>query len=1047
MTGKSKMKSYDPIILEEGILSFWKKNRIYEKAKEAGKKGKEFYFLDGPPYTSGKVHIGTAWNKSLKDSLLRFKRMQGLNVWDRAGYDMHGLPTEHATQKKLGIKTKEEIVAFGVGKFVGECKKLSLENLKIMSQDFQKMGVWMDFENPYMTAADTWIEAEWWLIKKAHENKRLYEGEKTLTWCAFCGTALAKHELEYKEVTDKSIFVKFPIKGKENEFLVIWTTTPWTIPFNLAVMVHPELEYVRAKVDNEVWIVAKALVNVLLSAVVGKEYKILEEFLGEKLEGTRYIHPLSKEVKQYEELEKKSPKIHTVLMSDEYVNTQSGSGLVHCAPGCGPEDYELGHRNGILPFNELDEAGVFKDTMGKYSGWTAKKDDEKFIKELEEKEVLIASTPVEHDYAHCDRCHNPVVYRTTTQWFFKTEDLIPEMQKYNKKIHWVPDWAGSRQFDSWLANLRDNGVTRQRFWGTPLPVWRCEKCGKYDVIGSVSELEKKAGKKPKDLHKPGIDKITINCECVGVKKRIPDVLDVWVDSGSASWACLDYPHRKDLFEKMFPVDFILEGKDQIRGWFNLLMVASAVSMKKPSFRSVYMHGFVQDAQGRKMSKSVGNYILPEEVISKYGADCLRYYTIGGANPAIDLNYNFNDMKVKYRNLIVLWNIHNYILDYSKNLGVNPSKIKYKSDSPEDKFILSKLNSTIEQVTSALNEYRLNETPLLVEDLYLELSRTYIQLVRDKLSTGTEEEKKNTLSILYNVFYEILRLFAPVTPLITEAMYQNLKKEFGLKEESIHLSGWPKADKRMVDKALESEFAVMELAVQGILAAREKAQLGVRWPLKEAIIVTKDKDVKKHIKKMESIIKSQTNVKDVKVEEDFEVDIVVKPDFKKIGPTYGTLSSQIVAKLIQETPKTLLKKAKEGGYKFKLGSTEVNITKDHLIVQKNAPKNYILSEQKEFDVFINTQRTTELDAEGYIREVTRRVQDMRKKAGLKKQDSIKLFLAVPKEWQVFFEKDETLAKIVGAKELKILNEKVPRKIQQEEEFKIKGVEFGVQFSVI
>ncbi|MBN2421512.1 isoleucine--tRNA ligase, partial [Candidatus Woesearchaeota archaeon] len=792
--------NYDFKAVEEGILNFWKTNKIHELVNKKNKGGKQFYFLDGPPYTNGRIHLGHAWNKSMKDAVLRYKRMNGFDVWDRAGYDMHGMPTESATEKKLGIKGKEEIEKIGAEKFTEECSKLCVHYMNIMNDEFKRLGVWMDFENAYKSIDPEFIEGEWWLIKKAHENGRLYEGLRTITWCANDGTALAKHELEYKTVTDDSIYLKFPILGAKNEFLIVWTTTPWTIPYNLAVMANPDIDYVKAKVDDEVWILAEAL-TAFIPAVAEKKFEILERLKGEKLEGLKYKHPFYDEISFFKEIEKKSPKLHSVLLSSEYVDASGGSGLVHCAPGCGPEDYEVGHRNGLPPFNELDENGTFKKSMGKFAGLKAKVDDKKFIDELDKKGILIATTPVEHEYAHCWRCKNPVVYRTTKQWFFRVEDLKENMRELNKSIKWVPDYAGSRQFDSWLANLRDNSITRQRYWGTPVPIWKCS-CGNYEVIGSRKELKLKTGKLPEDLHRSSVDKLTIKCKkCGNLMHRIPDVLDVWIDSGTTSWNCLHYPGNEKLFKKMFPPDFILEGIDQVRGWFNILFVSSMITMMKPAYKAVYMHGFVNDSEAQKMSKSTGNIISPEEVFKQFGADTLRYYLTGAANPGFDLNYSVDDMKVSHRNLGVLWNLHKFMIDYAKTIGKNPAAIKKPKLLMEEKYILSKHNSAVKKITKAFEEYRLNEVPHLVEDLFLELSRTYIQLVREKSSTGSDADKEAVLYTLYNVIVDILQLFSPICPFITEKMYLNIKEAFLLKEKSIHLFDWPSAKEKDISPVL------------------------------------------------------------------------------------------------------------------------------------------------------------------------------------------------------------------------------------------------------
>jgi len=1043
MMGKKPAK-YEPHKVEEEILGFWKKNNIYRKAKQKNNGKKPYYFLDGPPYTSGRIHLGTAWNKPLKDMVLRYKRMTGYDVWDRAGYDMHGLPVELKVESKLGIKYKDDIPKYGVAKFINECRNFALKNLKLMSRDFLRLGVWMDFENPYMTIENSFIEGVWWLVKKAHQNKRLYEGEKVMHWCANCATALAKHELEYKNIKDDSIFVKFPVKGKDNEFLIIWTTTPWTIPFNLGVMAHPEFDYIRAKVDDETWILAKGLASLMISGVADKKYKILEEFKGKKLEGLAYVHPFS-DIVDYEKLVGKNRKVHTVVMSEEYVDLGAGSGLVHMAPGCGPEDYEIGYRNKIPPFNNLDEYGNFPKSMGKFAGLVARKDDKKFVEELDRKAMLIATTKVEHEYAHCWRCKNGVIFKTTKQWFFRVEDLVENMKKLNKKILWVPDWAGNRQFDSWLNSLRDNGITRQRFWGTPFPVWKCQKCGKYDVIGSAKELKGKAGKIPSDLHKPWIDNITYKCQCSGIKHRVPDIMDVWVDAGSTSWNCLDYPSKEDYFKKYFPPDFILEGKDQIRGWFNLLFVASMVSMSKPSFKAVYMHGFVNDALGRKMSKSMGNVISPYEVIDKYGSDSFRYYTIGGANPGLDLNYNLDDVSVKRRNLEVLWNLHNFIIDYSREIYPPEFRDVKAKLGIEEKYMLSKLNSIIKKVTKQFEKYLLNETPLAVEELFLELSRTYIQLVREKASSGTKEDKQAVLYVVYNSLLECLKLFAPIAPFITEEIYQNLRKHFKLKTESIHLFGWPCYEQKMIDIKLEHDMHNAKAAIQAILFAREKAQLGVRWPVKEVVVVTSDDKIKKSVFGLRELIKTQCNVKDIQITDKF-VKMKIRPDFKQLGPDFGELAPKIVAHLIQESPEAVLKHLdEEGKYKFRVDGKQVEIVAEHLIIEREVPASYAEAGFRNSYVYLNKELSAELKAEGFAREVMRRVQNLRKKAGLHKSDSIKLYII--SEEKMLEKWHEQIKDKVGAVELKISLEKPKKKYKHSSEEKVKGKKFSVMFEKV
>ncbi|MBC8500318.1 MAG: isoleucine--tRNA ligase [Nanoarchaeota archaeon] len=1023
-------QAYDFRIVEKEIGKFWKKNKIYEKAVKKNKGKKPFYFLDGPPYTSGRVHMGTAWNKALKDIILRYKRMAGFDVWDRAGYDMHGFPISLKVRAKLGLKHLEDIKKYGVSKFVKQCKEFAVKNMHLMTKDFEGMGVWMDFKNAYYPLTKEFIEGEWWLVKQAEKHRRLYKGEKAMHWCYDCTTSLSKHELEYELVKDDSIFMKLNVKGKKNEYLVIWTTTPWTIPFNLAIMVNPELEYVRAKVDREVWIVTKLLANVFISGVCGKKFKILETFKGEKLKGMKYEHPLHKELPIYDKLKKKHPKVHSVVLSKEYVDVSAGTGLVHCAPGCGPEDYEVGRRENIPPFNNLTMKGDFPKEMGKFAGWKARVEDDKFIKVLKEKGCILAVTKVEHDYAHCWRCKNPVIYRTTKQWFFKVEDLKKKMLKLHKKTYWVPE-AAFNAFSSWLENLRDNGITRQMYWGTPVPIWQCGKCDNYEVVDSVAELKKKSGKEPEDLHIPWIDKLKWKCKCSGEMKRIPDVLDVWIDAGTTSWSCVDFPAKKTLFKKLYPADFILEGKDQIRGWFNLLLVASMIAMGKHSFKSVYMHGFIQDAQGKKMSKSLGNVISPYEVLDKYGADTLRYYTISAAKAGLDMNYNFDDTEVKHRNLFVFWNIQNLIIDMAKVYGIKSNKPNYKRLNLEDKYILSKLHSTIKRTTEQFDKYYINETPITPEELLLELSRNYIQFVRERSASGAKQDRRNILDCIFEVYLKGLILFAPTSPFITEKIYQNLKKEFGLKEDSIHLFSWPKHDEKLINKSLEKTFELSEKVIGAALSCRDQAGIGVRWPLQELIIDTENKNVKEAMKKLEKLIKSQVNVKKITFKK-VKIEYKIKPNYSALGKKFGDKTAK-VAELIKKNTAKIVKNIN----KVKLGVFEV--TKNELEVKKTVAPHYKMAEFAHTAVFLDTRVTKQLEEEGFVREMMRRTQNLRRRANLNKQDLIELVIETKEKWLEKYSKE--IKTKVGAKTIDITHETNEHFTFSSKE-KIKGKEFHI-----
>lgn len=872
---------YDFKHVEESTLKFWEEKQIYEKLKKRNSKGKKFYFLQGPPYTSGRLHIGHAWNNSLKDLVMRYKRMCGFNVWDRAGYDMHGLPTENAVQKKLGIKDKLEIEKHGVEKFINECIKFSSENAKIMDKDLQRLGIWMDFENAYWPIKEQFIEGEWWLMKKAWDQKRLYKGKKIMHWCGSCETSLAKHELEYENVKENSIFLKFKIKNTKDEYLVIWTTTPWTIPFNLAVMVNPELDYVKAEVETEKgkkekWIVAKALAGVFISGLLELKFKIVDEFKGSELEGTEYVHPFYEKLKKiYDNLKKDSKNVHTVILSEEYVDTSAGSGLVHCAPGCGPEDYEVGKKYGIPGFNNIDEKGAFPEEMAGFANLVAKRNDKKFVEELKNSGSLIKETLVEHEYAHCWRCHNPVVFRSTEQWFMKIEDLIPELIKFNSKVKWQPEFA-TKNYDAWINNLKDNGITRQRYWGCPVPIWECsnKKCGNIEVIESRKDLENKGAKKiPKDLHKPWIDEVKFPCKkCKSEMIRVPDVIDVWVDSGTTSWNCLDYPKTKENFE-FWPADFILEATEQIKLWFSMLQMCSAIAFGKSCYKNVYCHGMILDYQGMKMSKSLGNIISPYEVVDKYGADILRYYmcsTPSGQN----INFNWDDVKIKQRNTDILANVSRFVIELSKQTKENGKGLDL-----EEKYILSRKNQTIKEVTELMEQYKVDEIVKKIESLFLDLSRTYIKLVRDK---SNSEENGKVLYAVKEVLVDTLKIFSIVSPFITESVWQDLKKNNLVDEESVHLCKWPEFDKKKIDIKLEEEFtSVMEIIEKGF-AERDKIQIGLKWPLTSAkIFFSKEVD-----KKYFSIIERQLNVKKIKLEKDkessVEYDTKITPELEAEG---------------------------------------------------------------------------------------------------------------------------------------------------------------------
>jgi isoleucyl-tRNA synthetase len=930
--------------IEGEIFRFWKNKKILEKVRKKNKGKKKFYFLDGPPYTSGKIHMGTAWNQVLKDQALRYKRMGGFDVWDRGGYDMHGLPTAHKIQEKYNLKDKKDIEEFGIGKFVKECKEFSIAMIQQMNKDFERLGVTLDHVDPYMPVTNEYMEGEWWLVKKAHEKKRLYQAEKAMTWCYKCETALAKHELEYKNITEDSIFVKFKVKGRD-EYLLIWTTTPWTIAYNLGVMANPDLDYVRVKTENEIWILAKDLVAPV-EEITGKKLKILETLKGSKLKGIEYIHPFYDSLKKhYDKIKKESEKAFSVVMSKEYVNLDAGTGLVHMAPGCGPEDYEVGRENKIPAFNNLTEKGDYPEDMGEFSGLNAKEDSEKFVNALEKRGALIATKRVEHDYAHCWRCKSPIIFKGAKQWFFKIEDLVPKMLEQSEKIKYTPKDTKKR-YQLWIENLKDNSITRQRYWGTPLPIWKCE-CGDYIVVGSIKELKKLSGKIPKDLHRPWIDEITIRCKCGKQMKRIPDIIDVWVDAGTASWNCLKYPGETKYMKKFWPADLVLEASEQTRLWFYMLQLVSNIAMGKNCYNAMYVHGMIRDYKGVKMSKSLGNIISPEEALDKYGVDAMRLYSITN-KAGEDMNFSWEEIKLKYKELSILLNITNY-LNYTEKLPKSlPKKLNI-----EDRWILSRLNSTIEKATKLLDNNEFDQAPKLVEELFLDLSRKYIQTIRERSNDPV------AFRVIYEVLFNILKMFSITCPYISEYSYLKLKKNFSLKEESIHLCKWPKADKKRIDEGLENKFDIVMQVIEKGLAERDKAKIGLRWPLKK---ITVHSIERRTVEDLSDIIKSQLNVKEVEI-------LPNRKGYYKHHTYYN--------------------KGKE-------------IVKENILVK------------------LDTKITPELEAEGYAREMSRQVQEFRKKLGLQKKDLIELVIITDDKFKKVLQKQKKfLEERTNSKKLEIV----------------------------
>ncbi len=991
------MEKYAPLEIEKEILLFWQKNKIYQRQKAKGKKGPKFYWLCGPPYTSGKFHVGHFWNyASLKDPLFRYKRMNGFDVWDRGGWDMHGLPTSKKVMAKLGLSTKEDIEKFGVDKFVNACEKFSVETMNKMTEDYVRWGVWYDHKNAYQPIQNDFMEGVWWGIKKAYENGLLYKGNKVMAWCPETETVAAKHELEYKEVTDNSIYLKFKVKNKKDTYIIVWTTTPWTIPFNLAVMANPEMDYIYAKAGKETWIVAKDLLK-KVSEYSKVKLESIKEVNGNDLEGLEYEPLLKDEITHLGEVAKKYKWAFKIVLSKDYVNTKTGTGLVHCAPGCGPEDQEVGIKYGLPLFNEVDSKGYFPENMGAFSGLRARFDDVKFVEYFKKIGALVALVKYKHDYPFHERSKSPVIFRKTKQWFYAVEKIKDKLKDWNEHVNWIPKWAGTNTFKNWIENLRDISITRQRYWGTPIPIWECNSCGNYVVVGSLDELKKLSGKKPKNMHKPWIDNITFKCpKCEkGTMRRIPDIGDVWLDAGSTSWISLYFPKTDKYFKKYWPADFILEAKDQIRGWFNLLFDAAAVSGLGQPIKNCYMTGWVNDSHGRKMSKSLGNIINPYEVVDKYGVDAVRYYMMGSANPGVDMNYNYDDINVKLKNLRILWNVGKFLINFVKtnNLKI----VKKPVLKIEEKYILSRANSALRKVTNFYDNYHLNEIPGEIEKLFLDISRFYIKAVREKSVIGSKEEKEAIAFALFESFIITLKMLCTVAPFISEKIYQELKPIFKLKEESIQLFDWPKTNEKRIDEKLEESVDLVNEIISNVLSIRDKKGIGVRWPLSKMFILA-DNNIESKISIAKSLILTQCNLKDIEFisEEPEWVKLQVKIHHNKLAEKFKNDVPKVVGTLIQMSPNAIKRKLDDNGrIALEVDGNTYEITSEDVYFEEEFPERFYGMPFSYGEIYLDLNQPKELLTEGFVREIIRRIQGLRKKLGLQRKDKAKAVVSVSK----------------------------------------------------
>ncbi len=992
---------------EEETLLWWDENHIHEKVKSRLKDKPKFYFLDGPPYVTNPPHVGTAWNKILKDVVIRFRRMKGYNVRDQPGYDCHGLPIEVMVEERLGVKTKKEIEErIKIENFIEKCKQYAKENLEKQTTTFRNLGIWMDWNNPYITFENEYIESVWWTMKRAEEKGLLQKGLKVVHWCPRCETALAGYEVtdEYRLVKDYSIYVKFPIVGREKEYILIWTTTPWTLPANVAIMVNPESTYVRAKADDEIYILAEARSRFVFEET-GKPYKVLERLNGRELEGLRYDPPLRDEVLIQSQLK----DVHKIILSREYVSMEEGTGCVHTAPGHGEEDFEVGLKYNLHVVCPVDSKGAFTSEAGKYAGMYVVEANGAILSDLKKKGLLLAETLIEHSYPHCWRCKTPLILRATEQWFLKITELKEKLLETNDKIVWVPDWAGKRRFRDWLLGVRDWVISRQRYWGAPLPVWICENCKKRTVVGSIQELMQRAINPPSqlDLHRQCVDALMLKCDCGNQMKRVPDIVDVWIDSGVASWASLGFPKNKNSFQEWWPADFIVEAHDQTRGWFYSQLGAGLVAFGESPYKCVLMHGHTLDAQGERMSKSRGNFVSPEDVVTKYGRDALRLYETQ-CTVWDDFRFSWDSVEDTWRVLQVVWNAFAFASLYMNLDGFRPDKWPlqkmWKHMRPEDKWLISKTESLKLLVTKEMEGLNIHLPARALTEYALEdLSRWYIKLVRRRFWLEKESrDKMAAYSVLYYALKNWLVLSTPLIPLMTEKLYQTIIRPAERDApESVHMIPYPTPNMELVNPMLEEEMEVVKEVVAATASARQTLKIKLRQPVCRALVVADSPTVKKAVEDLERIVFEQANAKKfefISVDEEEKLkEITAKPNYEAIGPVFKSDTKRIADAIESSDGREISESFKKSGfYAFSIDGKDFKITPEMVSFKEEMPEDFAVGTFSQGRVYIDARIPRALIQEGLVRDVVRRLQEMRREMNLPVDAYVAAAIVAPDE---------------------------------------------------
>ncbi|MBD5134715.1 MAG: isoleucine--tRNA ligase [Lachnospiraceae bacterium] len=983
---------------EKNTEKFWKENDIFKKSMENRKEGPTYTFYDGPPTANGKPHIGHVLTRVIKDMIPRYKTMKGYMVPRKAGWDTHGLPVELEVEKLLGLDGKEQIEGYGLDPFISKCKE-SVWKYKGMWEDFSgTVGFWADMDNPYVTYNDDFIESEWWALKEIWDKELLYKGFKIVPYCPRCGTPLSSHEVAqgYKLVKERSAIARFKVAGEDAYFLV-WTTTPWTLPSNVALCMNPDETYVKVKaVDGYTYYLAEALADSVLSGLAEegqKAYEVLETYKGKDLEYKEY-EPL---FDCAGDICKKQNKKAFYVTCDSYVTMTDGTGIVHIAPAFGEDDAKVG-RNYDLPFVQLvNEKGEMAEETS-YAGMFVKKADPEILKDLDAKGLLFDAPKFEHDYPYCWRCDTPLIYYARESWFVKMTAVKDRLIANNNTVNWIPDSIGKGRFGNWLENIQDWGVSRNRYWGTPLNVWQCE-CGHMHAIGSRKELADMSGNQDAltvELHRPYIDEITIKCpECGGTMHRVPEVLDCWFDSGAMPFAQHHYPfENKELFEQQFPADFISEAVDQTRGWFYTLMAESTLLFDKAPYKNVIVLGHVQDENGQKMSKSKGNAVDPFDALETHGADAIRWYFYTNSAPWLPNRFHDKAVTEGQRKFMgTLWNTYAFYVLYANIDEFNPMdyNLEYDKLSVMDKWLLSKLNTVVKTVDNNLDNYRIPEAARALQDFVDEMSNWYVRRSRERFwAKGMEQDKINAYMTLYTALVTISKAAAPMIPFMTEDIYQNLVRSVDKNApESIHLCDFPEVNETFIDKKLEDDMEdLLEVVVMG-RACRNASNIKNRQPI-GTMYVKADFELSEFFV---NIIADELNVKNVVFTDDVREfsSYSFKPQLKTVGPKFGKQLGEIRAALQSLDGNAAMDEVNaSGALKLSLPSGEVVLEKDDLLIDIAQTEGYVSECDNKITVVLDTNLTPELLEEGFVREIISKVQTMRKEAGFEVMDKITVY---------------------------------------------------------